>query len=86
MKTLKEFMNENTVTAFDVINDLILSAVVDQVSYGIDVDTSTIPGGMPVTTISDFSLDSDMLTVGDITIDISTTNMLGMNVNELHTS
>lgn len=77
MKTLKEFMNENEVTAFEVIDNLLISAVVGETSYALDVDTSNIPGGTLVTKVSDFSLNDDILTVGNITVDVNLINMMG---------
>jgi hypothetical protein len=78
MKTLKEFMQENNVTAFETVNDLILNVVVDQTSYGLNVDTSNISAGTVLTKHETFTLNGDLLTVDNITID---TNEVGLIVD-----
>ncbi len=83
MKTLKEFMQENEVTGFSVINDILVSALVGQSTYGLDVDTSSIVAGTTVTNVSEFSIDGDSLTVNHITLNTAETNMLGFTQNTL---
>jgi len=76
--TLKKFIQENNVTAYEVVsNNLIINAVVEETSYGLDVDTSNIPGGTPVIKYENFTLNEDLLTVDNITININDVNMLG---------
>lgn len=76
--TLKEFLESNTMTAVDVVEDynLILNIYVEEALYGLDVDTSIIPSGTPLTKFEDFQLVGDILSVDDITIDTNNVNML----------
>jgi hypothetical protein len=76
--TLKQFIQENTVTAYETVNNtLIMNAVVGETSYGLDVDTSNIPAGTPLVQFTEFDMDGDLLTVNGITINVSEVNMLG---------
>jgi hypothetical protein len=77
--TLKQFMEENTVTAFDVVPEvLILNVEVDGTEYALDVDTSEIPFGTMLERVEDFTVDGDILTVAGLTLNTSTTNVLGL--------
>lgn len=77
--TLKQFMQENQVTAFEVVpNVLILNVAVGQVEYGLDVDTSEIPFGTQLQTVEEFTVDGDILTVGNLTLNTEQTTLLGM--------
>ena len=77
--TLIQFIEENQVTAFEVVPDvLILNAVVSEAEYGLDVDTSNIPFGTILQRIDIFSVDGDILTVGGLTLNTAQTNMLGI--------
>ena len=77
--TLKQFMQENQVTAFEVVpNVLILNVVVDQIEYGLDVDTSEIQFGTQLQMVEEFTVEGDILTVGNLTLNTEQTNLLGM--------
>jgi hypothetical protein len=75
---LKDFLVKNNVTSFEgVENFLMLSVVVDGTSYFmIDVDTSNIVSGTVLSKFNDFSIDWDNVTVGGITLDGNTTNII----------
>ena len=76
--TLKQFIEENNVTSYDVIEDnLIINALVGEAVYGLDVDTSNIPAGTPTVNYDIFTLVGDILTVDNITINTNDVNMLG---------
>jgi hypothetical protein len=78
--TLKQFIEENQVTAFEVVpNVLILNAAVGEAEYGIDVDTSNIPFGTILQKVEEFTIENDILTVGNLSLNTAQTNMLGMN-------
>jgi len=76
--TLKEFLETNTISAVDVVNgfNLIINVYVDETCYGLRVDTSNIIAGTPLTKREDFTLNGDILSVDNISIDISKTEML----------
>jgi len=78
--TLKEFMASNNVTGFEVVPDvLILNAMVNgSTPYGLDVDTSTLVGGTKLSLVTDFSINNDILTVGNLSLNTNTTNLLGL--------
>lgn len=75
---LKDFLNQNNVTSFEGIeNVLMLSVIVDDLSYFmIDVDTSNITSGTVLYKFNDFVIDGDNVIVGGITMDINTINIL----------
>jgi len=82
--TLKQFMEENQVIAFQVVPDVvILNAVVDQTDYALDVDTSNIPFGTQLQTENQFSVVDDVLTVGTLSLNTAQTYMLGMDDGNL---
>lgn len=77
MITLKEFLEENEVTAFDYVeNTIIINAVVGEVAYGIDIDTSDIESGTEVKQTSVFVIDGDILSVNNLELNVATINML----------
>ena len=77
--TLKQFMQENQVTAFEVVpNVLILNVAVGQIEYGLDVDTSEIQFGTQLQMVEEFTVEGDILTVGNLTLNTEQTNLLGM--------
>jgi hypothetical protein len=77
--TLKEFLETNTLSAVDIVDgfNLIINVYVEEAIYGLKVDTSNIPAGTPLTEREDFTLNGDILSVDDISIDTSKTEMLG---------
>lgn len=79
MKTLKQFMLENNVNEFEGTDSLILNAIVDEISYGLDVDTSNIPGGTVLTKYDSFIKDGDNIIIGDIIVDSNNIFMLGFD-------
>lgn len=76
MKTLKEFMQENEVTAFDIVDGIIINAVLGETTYGLDTDTSNIVAGTLLTSLTDFNVNNDLLTISGITINTTQINIL----------
>jgi len=76
--TLKEFLETNTITAVDTVNgfDLIINVYVDGACYGLNIDTSNVPAGTLLTTRKDFDVVGDILSVDNISLDMSKTEML----------
>jgi hypothetical protein len=76
---LKTFLQNNNVTHFDIIpNLLIVSVIVDGImTYGLDVDTSQIEAGIELVRVSEYSINNDILSVGALSIDTRTTDLLG---------
>jgi hypothetical protein len=77
--TLKEFLQTNTISAVDIVNgfDLIINVYVEDVIYGLRVDTANIPAGTSLTKREDFILTDDTLSIDAVSVDMSTTEMLG---------
>ena len=76
--TLKQFIEENNVSGFEKIGNLLFNVIVDDsIPYGLDIDTSNIMSNTPLERVNDFSIDNDMLTVGDIIIDTNEVTLLG---------
>lgn len=76
--TLKEFLETNTISAVDVVNgfNLIINVYVEESIYGLKVDTSNIIAGTLLTKREDFTLNGDTLSIDNISLDISKTEML----------
>jgi len=76
--TLKEFLETNTISAVDVVNgfNLIINVYVEESIYGLKVDTSNIPAGTLLTKREDCTLNGDTLSIDNISLDISKTEML----------
>ena len=75
--TAKEFLEGKTLTAVETVETLIINLVIEEAVYGLDVDTSGIEGGTQLTRTEDFNITDDVLTTGELSVDLSTTNMLG---------
>lgn len=76
--TLKQFLFEKRITAVDIIDgyNLIINVYVDGTCYGLNIDLSNVSGGTSLTKREDFTIDGDTLSVDNISIDISKTEML----------
>jgi len=78
--TLKEFLKDKTLTAVELINydyNQIINVYVDGICYGLAIDTSNIPTGTPLEYRTDFTLDGDILSVSDFSINTNNIEMLG---------
>ena len=78
---LKTFLQNKTLSAVELIDfdyNQIINVYVDGICYGLDVDTSNIISGTPLTYTTDFTLDGDILSVSDFPINTNDVEMLGM--------
>ena len=75
--TIQEFLNENTLSAIEKTDTLIINLVVGESTYGLDVDTSSIEAGTTLIRTVNFQIEGDSLTCEGITIDTTTIDMLG---------
>jgi len=57
-----EFLQDNTLTFIERTPDLILSLVIDTVTYGLDVDTSDLTADTVITRTTDFQITDNILT------------------------
>jgi hypothetical protein len=76
--TLKEFLQDKTLTAVEITEEynLIFNVYVEGIGYGLVVDNSNVPNGTQLSMREDFTLQDDILSVAGISIDITQTNML----------
>lgn len=74
--TIKEFLQYNTLTAVETVENIIINLVCGESIYGIDVNTSNIPSGTLLTRRTDYTLINDILSVDSISVNTETTNML----------
>lgn len=75
--TIKEFLQDNTLSAVETVENIIINLVCGDTEYGIDVDTSNIPSGTLTIRRTDYILINDILSVDSISVNTETTNMLG---------
>lgn len=77
--TLIEFLQDKTLSAVETVDghNLIVNIYVDETCYGLNVNMTNIVAGTTLTKREDFVLTDDTLSVDAITIDMSTTEMLG---------
>jgi hypothetical protein len=74
--TAKQFLQQNQLSAVEYLDYSILSLVIGESIYGLDVDTSIIPAGEIVTRTTDFTISNNILTTGNLSLDLESTNML----------
>lgn len=76
---LKNFLEKNTPTAFEIVpNTLVMNVMVGDAIYGLDVDTTNIQNGTQLQTVSEYTLENDILTVSGLVLNANDVNMLGM--------
>ena len=75
--TIKEFLQNNTLSAVETVENIIINLVCGETEYGIDVDTSNIPSGTLTTRTTNFTLTDNTLSADGISVNTETTNMLG---------
>ena len=76
--TLKDFLEENNVTSFEVADsNAIVNAMVGSIAHGIDADLSNVPLGTRLTNVDSWTLENDILTVAGLTLNTNDTLMLG---------
>jgi hypothetical protein len=74
--TINEYLNGRTITAVEIIQDLIFNIFIGEEVMGLDIDTSSIPSGSVLQYRTDFVINGDLLTVDNITINMNETNVL----------
>jgi hypothetical protein len=77
--TLNEFLKDKTLTAVELIDfdyNQIINVYIEGACYGLAIDTSNIPAGTPLTYTTDFTLDGDILSASDFSINTNDIEML----------
>lgn len=77
--TVQEFLTGKTITSIETTDSLIINLVIGESIYGIDVDTSNLLTGTLLYRREDFEIENNILICGNMSIDMSTTNMLSKN-------
>ena len=73
---LKTFLENNDPNAFEIIPDLlILNIFVNDVPYALDVDTQNIQAGTILQKTTNFSINENILTVENLSLNIETTHL-----------
>jgi hypothetical protein len=72
----KEFIKGKKLKAVETVDNVILSLVIDNVPYGLKVDTSNIPAGTKVTRTFGFRIVNDLLKVDSLSVNLADTDML----------
>jgi hypothetical protein len=79
----KQFLADKTLSAVEVTEDILLNLVVKNVPYGLKVDTSSIVPGTKLELVTDFTYENDILTARGIVLDLSVTDMLMLDPEEV---
>jgi hypothetical protein len=73
---VKDFMITHPISGFEIIDNIILSVVSDEVAYAVEADTSSIECGRLVEVVTDFTIEDDILSIGEIHININYINLV----------
>lgn len=77
--TLNEFLKDKNLTSVELIDfdyNQIINVYIDEACYGLSIDTTNIPCGTPLTRTTDFTLEGDILSVSDFSINTNDIEML----------
>jgi hypothetical protein len=75
--TIFEFLQDKELIAVETVNNLILNLELSDGSiYGLNVDTSEIAAGTPLTHRVDFTINDNLLILDDIEIDMNIIEVL----------
>lgn len=74
--TAKEFLTGKKLQAIEVVGNVIINLIVDGASYALAAETSSFQVGTKIQRVTEYKKTRDIITYGDITLDLATTNML----------
>jgi len=74
--TLKQFLQDNTATAFETVGDTLFNVVVGEGLYGVKSDTTNIPTGTLLERFTEFVLTDTTLQVGQVLVNLEEVDML----------
>jgi hypothetical protein len=75
--TIKEFLQDHTLTSVETADNLIINLVCGDEVCGINVDTTNIESGTILIRSENFIITDNILSVDDMFVNIETTNILG---------
>ena len=84
--TAKEFLNGKTLTEIELVGDQVINLVINEFTIGLDVNTSDILFGTALVRTNEFELNGDNLTFNNVSIDLSTINVLWNEDNNIDDS
>jgi hypothetical protein len=84
--TAKEFLNGKTLTEIELVGDQVINLVINEFIIGLDVNTSDILFGTALVRTNEFELNGDNLTFNNVSIDLSTINVLWNEDNNIDDS
>ena len=71
-----DYLIGKTLTSIDVVKERIINLNTNETTMGLDIDTSDIEFGTPLMQVSDFIINENILSYGDLTVDLSSVNVL----------
>ena len=74
--TAKEFLVDKKLQAIEVAANEIINLVVDDLSYCLAVNTGNFSVGTPIQRVTDYKKTKDVITYGELTLDLAATEML----------
>jgi hypothetical protein len=74
--TAKEFLTDKTLQAIDIAAWTAINLVVDDLAYALASNTSNLQVGTPLQRVTDYIITDDVITYGEFTLDLATTDML----------
>jgi hypothetical protein len=74
--TAKELLQGKTLTEIETIENQIFNLIVGESVYGINIDTSSIPAGIKLSRTSDFTIENDVITFGNLSLELESVNVL----------
>jgi hypothetical protein len=81
--TANQFLADKTLSGVEVTGDVLLNLIVNNAPYGLKVDTSSIIPGTKLELVVDFTYENDILTARGIVLDLSVTDMLMLDPEEV---
>jgi hypothetical protein len=84
--TAKEFLNGKTLTEIELVDNQVINLVINEFIIGLDVNTSDILFGTNLVRTDEFELSGDNLTFNNVSIDLSTINVLWNEDNKIDDS
>lgn len=73
--TAKEFLTGKKLQAIEVVGNIIINLVVDDLSYAIVAETSSFQVGTKIQRVTAYKKAKDVITYGNLTLDLATTEM-----------
>lgn len=73
---IKEFILERNIDSIQYTEGLILNLISNGISYGLDINTSSVESGTVLLDSTDFIIENNSLIFGDIVLNLEETYLL----------